>query len=383
MPTSEKPPLTPSLPIRHFTPLAVVIGSFVVFFLPIVSVATDVPPPLLKTALTVSTVAPVRVEWPVQLTANGTITAWQEAIVGSEINGLRLTEVLVNVGDRVHKGQELARLQSDSVAAERDQTQANLAETKAALAEAHANANRARQVEGRGALSAQQTVQYLTAEQTAQARVAALKAHLKADQLRLTQTHIRAPDDGTISARTATVGAVAQPGQELFRLIRRDRLEWRAELPATDLVQVKPGMDVSITTASRAKITGKVRVIAPTLDPQTRTGLVYIDLNGATDAKVGMFARGEIEITHASVLTLPQTAVMLRDGFSYVYRVGPDHRIIQTKVGVGGRSGELIAIINGLEADVPVVSSGVGFLSDGDLVRIVVPVVDSAPNRLH
>ncbi|CAK0770869.1 Efflux transporter periplasmic adaptor subunit [Gammaproteobacteria bacterium] len=360
-------PTQPStlLTVRALVALAILLLAFVA--------AADTLLPTAKAALTVNTVVPTRAEWPLQLTANGTITAWQEAIVGAEINGLRLIEVLVNVGDRVRKGQELARLQSDTVIAERDQTRASLTETEAALAEAHANANRARQVEGHGTLSAQQTIQYLTVEKTAQARVAALKARLKADQLRLAQTHILAPDDGTISARTATLGAVAQSGQELFRLIRRDRLEWRAELPAADLVQIQPGMNVSITIASKAKVTGKVRIVAPTIDPQTRTGLVYVDLNNHGDAKAGMFARGEIEINHTSVLTLPQAAVMLRDGFSYIYRVGPDHRIIQTKVGVGQRSGELIAITNGLETNVPVVSSGVGFLSDGDLVRIITP----------
>ncbi|CAK0770106.1 RND transporter [Gammaproteobacteria bacterium] len=335
--------------------------------------AVETPQPAPKAALTVTTTLPSLVEWPTLLTANGDIHAWREAIVSSEANGLRISEVLVDVGDHVHKGQELIRLQSDTVVAEYDQTRASLAEMEATLAEARANAERARQLEVRGALSAQQITQYLTGEQTAKARVEVLKARMKSDQLRLAQTHVLAPDEGTITTRTATLGTVTQPGQELFRLICRDRLEWRAELPAADLVRVKHGMKVRVTTASKGEVTGQVRLIAPTLDPRTRTGLVYVDLNNYGDARMGMFARGEIEIGLATALVLPQSAVMSRDGFSYVYRVGPDNRIIQTKVALGQRVGERIAILKGLDASAPVVSSGVGFLSDGDLVRLVLP----------
>lgn len=325
-----------------------------------------------RAALTVSTVLPEQAEWPQRLTASGSIAAWQEAIVGSEIGGLRLTDVKVNVGDRVRKGQELARLQSDTVNAEREQTRASLAEVEAAFAEARGNADRARQVEASGALSAQQIAQYLTAELTASARVDVLKARLKADDLRLAQTRILSPDDGTITARSAMLGAVMQPGQELFRLIRRDRLEWRAELPAADLVRVKPGMSVSLTTASKGTVAGRVRMVGPTLEPQTRNGIVYVDLESGRGggASAGMFASGEIEIGRGKVLALPQSAVLLRDGYSYVFRLGSDNRVIQTKVTAGQRSGDRVAITGGLETGMAVVASGVGFLADGDLVRV-------------
>lgn len=336
-----------------------------------------------KAALTVSTIVAQTAEWPLRLTANGNIAAWQEAIVGSEIGGLRLTDVRVNVGDRVRKGQVLATLQSETTAAERDQTLASMAEAEAVLAEAKANADRARQVEGSGALSVQQVTQYLTAERTAAARLGVLKAQLRSNQVRMTQTQILAPDDGTISQREATLGAVVQSGQELFRLIRRDRLEWRAELPAADLARVKPGMPASITAAGKEKVAGRVRMLAPTLDVQTRNGIVYVDLTekGTTGAaSAGMFASGEIEISRSELLTLPQNAVLLRDGYSYVFRLGTDNRVVQTKVGVGQRSGDRIAITAGLEPGVPVVATGVGFLADGDLVRVVAaPTAPTAP----
>jgi len=332
-----------------------------------------------KAALTVSVTQATSGEWPQILSANGNITAWQEAIIGAEAGGLRLEEVRANVGDHVRKGQVLARLQSDTLGAELEQSRASLQEAEASQAEAAANAERARQLQTSGAMSAQQINQFLTGERTAQARVAVLKAKIKADEIRLDQTRIVAPDDGSISARLATVGAVVQQGQELFRLIRKDHLEWRAELPSSDLHLLKPGMKATIFSASDTPVEGSLRMVAPSVDPLTRNGLVYVDITQAKDAKAGMFARGEIQLGLSGGLTLPQAAVQMRDGFHYVYRVGPDNKLTQVKVAVGRRVGDRIEISSGVDASHKIVASGVGFLADGDTVRVVdTPTVASA-----
>ncbi len=324
-----------------------------------------------KPALSVALISPTQASWPNTLTANGDVTAWQEASIGAEISNYRLTEVLVNVGDRVRKGQVLARISADTVAAEVAQTQASVAEAEASLAEAKANAERARQLVAAGFYSNQQATQSITTEQTAAARLNAARARLRADELRLAQTRVLAPDDGIISARTATVGALAQPGVELFRLIRGGRLEWRAELPESDLARVKTGMTATLTTPDGTRVTGKAREIAPTIDPKTRNGVVYVDLPAGTGLRAGMFARGEFDLGAAPAMTLPQTAVLLREGYAYVFRLDGKDKVAQTKVSVGRRQGERIEITAGIELAARVVESGVGFLSDGDTVRVV------------
>lgn len=329
-----------------------------------------------KPALTVNLTSAQRVDWPRRLTANGSIAAWQEAVIGAEISNYRLTEVNVNVGDIVKKGQLLARISSDNVSAELAQTRAALAESKATLAEATANADRARRLQSSGALSAQQINQYLTAEQTAAARVNAAQAKLQADELRLAQTRVLAPDDGIISARSATAGSLAQPGQELFRLIRGGRLEWRAEVTEAELSRLKPGTGATLTTPNGVQVRGRVRMVGPTVDPLTRNGLVYVDLPvtaAGAAVRAGMFARGEFELGQTPALTLPQSAVVLREGFAYVFRLDGEDRVAQTKISVGRRSGDRIEITGGLDAQARVVASGAGFLADGDIVRIAAP----------
>lgn len=306
----------------------------------------------------------------VRVGANGNIVAWQEAIIGPETNSLRLTEVKVNVGDKVRRGQLLATFAAATVEAEVAQSRAVVAEADAALAEAEANAQRGRMLQDSGALSGQQIHQYATAERAAKARLDAARAVEKTSTLRLAQSRLLAPDDGIISARTATVGAVVPAGQELFRLIRGGRLEWRAEVAAADLARLKPGQKVRIVPAGGEPIEGRLRMLAPAIDILSRNGLAYVDLSPSDTVRAGMFARGEFELGTNDAMTLPQGAVLLREGFSYVMRVGPDSRIVQTKIMSGRRAGDRIEITGGLDAKDRVVAAGAAFLGEGDLVRV-------------
>ncbi len=331
-----------------------------------------------KPALTVNTVKPQMSELGIKLVANGSIAAWQETSVGAEVNGMRLNAVRVNVGDQVIRGQELATFAPETVEAELAQQRASVAEAEASAAEAQANAERARTLEASGALSAQQINQYLTAAKTAEARASAARAVTNSAQIKLKNTRVLAPDTGVVSARTATVGAVVQSGQELFRLIRNNRLEWRAEVTAAELDKVRVGQIVALTTPGGKVVAGKVRMLAPTIDVQTRNTIVYVDLPKTDDAKAGMFAKGEFELGQSSALTVPQQAVVVRDGFSYVFVIkqsadeknNAQSRVAQIKVATGRRAGERVEITNGLTADQLIVGAGAGFLNDGDLVGI-------------
>jgi RND family efflux transporter MFP subunit len=317
-----------------------------------------------RPALSVSVIAPQTLDWPQVLPANGNVVAWQEAVIGPEISNYRITEVLVQVGDRVRKGQVLARIASDTVASELAEAQATVAELQAAATEAADNAARSRELREKGFYSPQMNTQYQTAQHTAAARLAAAQARQQAAVVKMSKTAVLSPDAGVISARSATVGSLTQSGQELFRLIRGGRLEWRAEVPSADLARITPG-----------RVEGKVRAVAPSVDAQTRNGLIYVDLptNLSTSSalRAGMFARGEFELARSPALTLPQGAVVLREGFAYVFRLEAGERVAQVKVVPGRRVGERLEIVSGLASDARVVASGAGFLADGDLVKVV------------
>lgn len=363
--------MTPAIPEN--TPSRLLSAAFIVLLLTACneSAKEAAPSPAAKAALTVTTVMPQRLDWPQTLKASGNIAAWQEAIIGPEISNYRITEISANIGDWVKKGQILARIAGDTVESELAETRATVAEAEATLAEARANHERAKQLREKGFYSAQQNTQSQTAADTALARLNAAKARLQTAELKRSKATVLAPDDGIISARAATVGTLTHPGQELFRLIRGGRLEWRAEVTAAELARLKPGQAALLESPNSEPVDGVVRAVAPTVDAQTRNGLVYVDLPAAATRAVsaGMFARGEFRLGQSVALTLPQSAVLLREGFSYVFRVDRD-KAIQTKISTGRRHGERIEV-NGLDDKAQVVASGVGFLADGDTVRIV------------
>ncbi len=330
-----------------------------------------VQPAAVKAALSVNAVSPSNGALGLKLLANGNVAAWQEAIIGAEVNGLKLTEVRVNVGDAVKKGQILAIFSADTARADVLQAQATLAEAQATLSEAAANAARARSLQDTGALSAQQIAQYTTAETTAKARVDAARATVTNTQVRLKNGQLTAPDDGVISARLATVGSVVGAGSELFRIIRQGRLEWRAEVTSTEVARIKPFMTATVTAASGAQVQGKVRVIAPTVDAQTRNALVYVDLPQHPDVKAGMFAKGEFALGSSNALTLPQQALVLRDGFTFAMRIEATDKISQVKLQTGRRVGDAVEIVQGAKSSDRFVASGAAFLADGDTVKVI------------
>lgn len=306
-----------------------------------------------------------------KVSAHGNIVAWQEASIGTEADGLRLTEVKVNVGDTVNKGQLLAVFSSATLQAELDLARADKAEAEALYTEAQADLKRTTELKASGALSSQQIQRYITAAQSAKARLDAAKARLKTQTLRLAQSLVLAPDHGIISSRTATVGAVLPSGQELFRLIRRGRLEWRAEVSSDDLSKLHPGQTALITLSDGSSIQGYLRMLSPVVDTQSRNALVYVDLQSKGTARSGMFARGQFVLGSTEVMTLPLSAVQLRDGFSYVMRINADSRVTQTKVNTGHRTADRIEISGGLKLSDKVVATGGAFLGDGDLVRVI------------
>ncbi len=463
--------------------------------------ATKVDTPLAgandKPALAVSTTLAKEETWNIDIEANGVISPWQEALVSAEIGGLRVTEVLVDVGSEVKRGQPLIRLEQETVKAEIAQQEAVIAQAKAGIAqaeaavaqaeasvkqaeagvvqaqsgvtqaaanakqaedglvqgnaeiaranagigqaqatygEARANADRARRLKPTGALPMQQIDQYLAAEASAQAGVQgqqaglaaqkaafnALKSGLQARQaeiraqqaavvaqqaatgtqtaavdvqkaalaaqksalevqqaalesqkIRLRQTVILAADDGVISARTVALGAVVQVGAELLRIIRENRLEWQAAVASSELGKVQEQQATSVTLPTGEVIEGEVRMITPLLDTNTRNATVLVNLPSGSSARGGMFVKGLIHSGSTTALTLPQTAVILRDGRHYVFTVSTDQHVSQLKVSIGRRLGDRVEILEGLVADSPVVATGGAFLNDGDLVDVL------------
>ncbi|MBD0274101.1 MAG: efflux RND transporter periplasmic adaptor subunit [Acetobacteraceae bacterium] len=322
------------------------------------------PPP----ALTVSIAAAAERPMPRVVVGDGSVVAWQELVIGAEAGGLRVVEVAVEEGDRVRRGQLLARLEDSVLKAQRDAAEASVQEAEAALRVARQDLVRSEEL-SRGQIAARQTLeQREAAARQAEARLGAARARRDEAAARLAQTRVLAPTDGTVSRRTALLGAVVPAGQEMVRLVRDDRLELDARVPELDLAAVAPGQRVRVAHGERA-VEARVRAVAPTVAAETRLGVVHVALPPDSGLRPGMFARAEVQIEAATALTVPQEAVVFREGRPAVFVLAGDDRVALRPVAAGRRREGAVEVLEGLAAGERVVVAGAGFLSDGDRVR--------------
>ncbi|MFH2134601.1 MAG: efflux RND transporter periplasmic adaptor subunit [Pseudomonadota bacterium] len=270
--------------------------------------AATIPAASGRPALTVRTAVLQEDKWSETLSANGSILPWQEAIIGSQLQGVRIAEVKVSIGDQVKRGEVLATLDNA----------------------------------------------------------------IRRGEDGSPQGKILAPDDGVISAASANVGSMPQLGVELFRLIRKGRLEWRAELTADELMRLRRGMKARVLLVGGRTLSGSVRAISPSVDPSTRYGYALVSLDNSSGVIAGAFARGTFEVSGARKMRwLPASAVLQRGSQSYVLEVDAQGRVHERVVQVGQRNGARIEIAQGLKPGVQVVESGGAFLTEGDLVLVV------------
>lgn len=319
-------------------------------------------------------------DWPVEILASGAVEPWQEAIIGAQVNGARLAELHVATGDTVQKNQVLANFDTDVLQAEIVQARAALRQAKAQADQARANRNRALKLKDSGSISEQDLLQLVTEAETALSQMESSHAQLATRELQLRYATVVSPDDGVISARSATIGAIGTPGDELFRLIRQNRLEWRGELTATQLGEVSVGQIVTLGLPDGQVAKAKIRQIAPSLDPLSRLGKVYADILPGSSARPGMYAQARIMVTVREALTVPAESIVMRDGHSHVFRLISDGSNASLHaVEIGRRQANGVEILQGLREGDRVIVQGAGFLNDGDRVRVVSAAVELKP----
>ncbi len=326
-----------------------------------------------QAVLTVTTATLHRAVWPSTLEISGAVAPWQEAIISAQISGYQITDVLANVGDEVKKGQVLARINPDLLRADEAVLRAN-------FEQAEANYKRAVSLQANGFMSEQNILLQETQMKTS-------RALLDSKRLQIRYTDVIAPDNGAISARTATLGNVVNTGQELFRLVRQNRLEWRGEVSAKQLPQVSPGQVVRLMLPDGSLAKATVRQSAPMLSTESRLAFVYADVETSSAARAGMYATGRITLGESTALAAPAEAIVLRDGRSYVFEIvsgatGENAaKAALRAVTIGRREGDEVEILSGLSETARVVVRGSAFLNDGDIVRIVDSGSPAAPTR--
>lgn len=311
------------------------------------------------------------------VSATGTVAAWQEATIGAEESGLRLTDVPVAEGDHVRAGDVVARLDGSLLKAQLAEQKAAVTQAQATLDSAISSAARADKLLASNAVSAEAAEEKLTAVKTGQAQVEQAKAAADRLQAELDRTTIRALFAGTVSSKPAVAGSIVQAGTALMKIIRDDRLEVGVLVPEKDLASISIGQMASVVDASGRTFSGSVSSIAETVNSTTRLATVYVSLGEGSGLKSGMFARVSIATAASRQLSVAEAALVWHDGKPAVFVVDAAGKANARAVATGARQGGRVAIESGLSEGDHVVIAGAGFLSDGNQVSVATTEADA------
>lgn len=363
--------------------------------------AADKTPAKAPSALAVTVVKPKADTLADTLLVTGTIQPREEIEVGPEIEGYRLMEILVEAGDRVQKGQVLARLSREVLETQLAQNTASGAKARAAIAqqraaldqalaqetEATSAVERTRQLRKTGTASQEQLDERERAVKVATAQVAAARETLAAAEaeavfvkaqrdeidVRLKRTDVRAPASGLILSREARLGAIALSTRAapLFRIAEDGAMDLEAEVPESAMPRMKDGLVAQVLPAGfETPIDGRVRLVSAEVDRASRLGKVKIALPDDPRLKSGAYGRAVVGLGEVSGLSVPQSAVMFDADGAYVLTV-VDGLVAVKRIVPGLKKGGRVLVTSGLSADESVVARAGSFLRDGDRVTPV------------
>lgn len=303
---------------------------------------------------------------------NGTISARNELPLGIDTDSGRVAAVYVDVGDRIKRGQRLAVLDKSVIGPQTARLEASVAQATAEADLAQADWDRAQGVAASGALSKEAIEQRRAKLATTQAQVKVANAQLEETRARLARTEIRAPSDGLVLARNAEVGQIVTPGGEpMFRLAQSGEVELRGQVAEQDLPRLSVGQAVAVRVAGVEKpFEGKVRLIGAVIDPATRLGEVRVSLVADPNLRPGAFGRGEVLISDASRMVVPQTAIMSDRQGTFVFVVGADDLVVRQPVRVSDTTASGVIVAEGLTGADRVVTVAGPFLRVGEKVRV-------------
>jgi HlyD family secretion protein len=297
--------------------------------------------------------------------------------VTAPASGVRILELMVDEGDEVREGQPMARLDTAVSQAQIRAAEASVAEARSASVRARGEYERAESIRDSGALSTEAIEQRHAAAIAADARLAASQAQLAEVNARLGGGFVRAPASGLVIDRSAEIGRNVD-GQVLFRIAEGDLLEVAAEVAERDMLALQEGQEAAFQLVDGTDVTGTLRRLPASIDPQTRTGEALFALPSGTRVRAGMYLRGQARLAERRALALPQSSVLFEGGDAYVYLITRDETVTKTPIRLGARDGDWVEIAGGLPGGARIVGSGAAFLQNGDSVRPLDPA-NAAP----
>lgn len=386
---------------RVILPLAALLAATPAFMPATLAVhAAEPPATTVKAPPAIRVVAATRRELVETLSVTGTVVAREEAAAGTDLAGLTVMRLDAEQGDVVSKGDVLAVLDRSGLDVQHAQIQASRAQAVAAaeqvksqiadaeigVRQAGETLERARTLQDKGIAAKSQLDSAVNAYDSARAKLATAQKALAAAEaqiavvdaqernvfLQISKTEVKAPADGLVLARSATLGGIVSAAAgPLFRIAIDSEFELAATVAETALPSISIGMPVRVTVAgASASVAGSVRRISPEINQITRLGALRIALDADSAARAGNFARGEIELVRREGIAVPASALVYRGTQAFLQLV-ENGKVRTVPVEVGVRAGVFVEIAAGVAEGDEVVARAGTFVSDGDMVTPV------------
>jgi len=331
---------------------------------------------------------------PANFEATGVVRAETAGIIASEVSAAVMA-MPVREGDRVRQGDLLARLDSERVQEQLRQSEAVTAEARqakmaaaAGLDAARAAAdlalitrNRYKSLADEDAVSRQdldhaearlaetqagrEQAERLLAAATDRIRQA--EAALAAARITLSDTEVRAPYDGMVTARFIDAGSLAAPGTPILALEKTGGRRADIFVPESLVQAIRPGevIQIFIPAASATPFTGSVLAVEPAADPKSRTFVVQVNIPETTNVRSGMFARAVIPAGTAKKLLIPGGALVRQGQLTGVYMVDTNNLARFRLIRPGAIIGERVEVLSGLAGEERFVAAEVLGIADG------------------
>lgn len=332
-------------------------------------------------AIKLTVVSPKIQQFNPKLNLHGELVAKDDVAVGSALQGQQISEVLVEVGENVQKGQILALLDNAGVKAKFDQQTAaleaakqNLNSAKAAFSEASSALKRAKSLAAKKAISSQELEQASTKEasaranlNSAKAQISQIDAQISEAKDQLAKASIVAPVSGVVTAKKVQIGALTS-GEALFNIAKDGIVELSADTDARELAQIKVGMSATAQIYGvKEAVNGRVRLVPVSVDTSSRLGKVKISLDG--EAKfIGSYAKVVIDLPEFSALALPVQAVSFTEKGAFTTMV-KDGKAVKQKIQTGLRANGLVQVISGVSKDDEVALKAASLVNDGEAAQ--------------
>jgi RND family efflux transporter MFP subunit len=321
----------------------------------------------------------------------GETAAWYDSKIYARVNGY-VAKWLVDIGDRVAKGQTLALIETPEVDASQAAAKAKLAASQAQVEVRQADADFAKSTDERwrdspaGSVSQQERESKKAAYVAAVAQLAAAHAQVEIDQAEverlnvLTQfKEVKAPFAGTIVQRSIDIGNLVTAGStastsSLYRISLDDPIRVFIDAPQSVAAQLlEPGVEATITTNGLPprRFEGKIARTSMSINARARTLRVEVDIPNADHGLVpGMYVQAAFQMKSGGVTQIPAAGLTFRANGPQVAVVDGEGRVRFRNVAIGADDGSVVQIIDGLKAGEKIVLNVSSQITDGETVRM-------------